>query len=228
MVALKLTICPFCGYQNIKTQKNTHAKSSCVSCHAMMDPITTSDIESYQAHTRTTADSLTELKPPTQKSTGLITILTAILCLSLSIGLWFYWDWRGRDIWSQSEKLRPYYTSLCQFFPCQMPIYQNIKAFKIRQTIAQEDIKQSGRLRFDLLLENTAAFNQDFPIIKLSFFDHQATQIESVSLSKADYENALSRKMVLFPAETKIHFTFYVRPQLDNPQGYQFEIASNK
>jgi predicted Zn finger-like uncharacterized protein len=91
------------------------------------------------------------------------------------------------DTLSKHPTYRPFYKQVCVVFGCQLPGLIDVDKIRTTNLIVRSHPNREKALIVDAILINTAAFNQNYPVLRLEFSDINNTILASRSLDPHDY-----------------------------------------
>ena len=77
--------------------------------------------------------------------------------------------WRHKDLYSQLPQLRPLYEQACTMLDCDLPDYTDIDSIRSENLTVRTHPTFTNGLMVNTIIRNTAAFDQPFPLLILSF-----------------------------------------------------------
>ena len=94
---------------------------------------------------------------------------------------------------SLKQPYRSYYSALCSLLPCELPERLDRANISATNLIVRSHPKLDGALLVDVIIKNTAAFEQSFPNLRLSFTDTSNKIIAARKLTPAEYLGGKNR-----------------------------------
>lgn len=125
----------------------------------------------------------------------------ALLTLLVQVG-WFKFDY-----FSRVEPYRTGYLFLCPYLGCQVPTLVDTRRIIASNLIVREHPETKGALAVDVMLINSAPFEQPFPDLLLVFTDIDNNQVAARRFIPKDYLGGELVGRELMPQNQKIHVT---------------------
>ena len=127
--------------------------------------------------------------------------ILALLTLLVQVG-WFKFDY-----FSRVEPYRTGYLFLCPYLGCQVPTLIDTRRIIASNLIVREHPETEGALAVDVMLINSAPFEQPFPDLLLVFTDIDNNQVAARRFIPKDYLGGELVGRELMPQNQKIHIT---------------------
>lgn len=127
--------------------------------------------------------------------------ILALLTLLVQVG-WFKFDY-----FSRVEPYRTGYLFLCPYLGCQVPTLVDTRRIIASNLIVREHPETEGALAVDVMLINSAPFEQPFPDLLLVFTDIDNNQVAARRFIPKDYLGGEMVGRELMPQNQKIHIT---------------------
>lgn len=124
-----------------------------------------------------------------------------LLALVVQVG-WFKFDY-----FSRVEPYRTGYLFLCPYLGCQVPTLVDTSRIIASNLVVREHPDTEGALAVDVMLINSALFEQPFPDLVLAFTDIDEKQVASRRFIPKDYLGGELVGRELMPQNQKIHIT---------------------
>ena len=112
--------------------------------------------------------------------------------------------WQRMELYSQLPQLRPLYEVACSYLNCTLPEYADIDAIRSENLTVQTHPTLANGLMVNTVIRNTAAFEQAFPILILSFNSAQNSIIALREFTSAEYLDPGLRSIQAMPAMTPV------------------------
>ena len=128
----------------------------------------------------------------------------SILCLLTLVAQvgWFKFDY-----FSRVEPYRTGYLFLCPYLGCQVPTLVDTSRIVASNLVVREHPDTQGALAVDVMLINSAPFEQPFPDLVLVFTDIDDNQVASRRFTPKDYLGGELVGRELMPHDQKIYIT---------------------
>lgn len=127
--------------------------------------------------------------------------ILGLLALAVQVG-WFKFDY-----FSRVEPYRTGYLFLCPYLGCQVPNLVDTSRIVASNLVVREHPDTQGALAVDVMLINSAPFEQPFPDLVLVFTDIDDNQVASRRFIPKDYLGGELVGRELMPQNQKIHIT---------------------
>lgn len=112
--------------------------------------------------------------------------------------------WQRMELYSQLPQLRPLYEVTCSYLDCTLPDYANIDSIRSENLAVQTHPTFANGLMVNTVIRNTAAFEQPFPILILSFNSAQNNVIALREFTSAEYLGPGLNSIQAMPAMTPV------------------------
>ena len=139
-------------------------------------------------------DALTEYRPEiadldwqntkSNRSYGFLWPLMAILLIIVLGGQYIYFNF---DTLARRDKLRPFLSSVCYVFQCELPIQQDLRQIRSGNLVVRSHPSLEKALIVDVIISNQASFQQPFPKIELAFADLNGIPVASRLFKPDEY-----------------------------------------
>jgi predicted Zn finger-like uncharacterized protein len=133
--------------------------------------------------------------------------------------------WYGKDVLAQDSTVRPYYTLVCGYLGCGLPVYRNRRAIEATDLLVRSRQNNPPVLIVDAIIKNSAAFRQVFPDLALQFTNAENQIIASRRFRPADYLAGEMIGLRYFPAYTEVRLSLEIVDPGDNALGYSMAIV---
>lgn len=112
--------------------------------------------------------------------------------------------WQRMELYSQLPQLRPLYETACSYLDCTLPDYADIDSIRSENLTVQTHPTLANGLMVNTVIRNTAAFEQPFPILILSFNSAQNNVIALREFTSAEYLDPGLNSIQVMPAMTPV------------------------
>lgn len=126
---------------------------------------------------------------------------------------------------SLKQPYRSYYGALCTLLPCKLPERLDRANISATNLIVRSHPKLDDALLVDVIIKNTAAFEQRFPNLRLSFTDTSNKIIAARKLTPAEYLGGELAGINAMPIQQPIHIAIDVKDPGDSAVGYKIEVV---
>ncbi|MDG1025930.1 MAG: DUF3426 domain-containing protein [Gammaproteobacteria bacterium] len=131
-------------------------------------------------------------------------VLLSLVIVILSGLLSGQYLWRHKELYSQLPQLRPLYEQACTMLDCDLPDYANIDSIGSENLTVQTHPTFTNGLMVNTIIRNTAAFDQPFPLLILSFNSAANTVIALREFLPSEYLDTGLRSVQLMPPMTPV------------------------
>ena len=168
-----------------------------------------SDEESLEEIPRENFSALENMSTPvellaTKESHFLRSTLLFLFILLLSGLLSSQYLWQRMEFYSQFPQLRPLYDVACSHLSCALPKYADIDSIRSENLTVQTHPNFPNGLMINTVIRNTAAFEQPFPILILSFNNIENSIIALREFTSAEYLAPELHSIQTMPAKTPV------------------------
>lgn len=148
-------------------------------------------------------------------------------CLSLCAGLCLATQiaWVKFDSLSVVEPYRSHYARICSIFGCTLPPLIDKTKIRTANLVVRTHPKVKGALIVDAILQNTARFEQKYPVLDLVFTDSQDKAIAAKRLRPEDYLGGELTGKTHMPVKQPIHIAIEVADPGAHATGYKMTIV---
>lgn len=144
--------------------------------------------------------------------------ILGLIALTIQVG-WFKFDY-----FSRVEPYRTGYLFLCPYLGCQVPTLVDTSRIIASNLVVREHPETEGALAVDVMLINSAPFEQPFPDLVLVFTDIDENQVASRRFTAKDYLGGELVGQELMPQNQKIHITLDLVDPGDKAVNYHISI----
>jgi predicted Zn finger-like uncharacterized protein len=130
------------------------------------------------------------------------------------------------DVYSQQENYRDWYLKACRLVSCDVPVYGNIDELQTSQLVIRTHPDTERALMIDVLLRNSAEFRQNFPGLRLRFFDLNGELVAGRIFRVSEYLGGELRGLKYIPAETEVRLSLEILDPGENALGYQMDVVN--
>ena len=112
--------------------------------------------------------------------------------------------WQRMELYSQLPQLRGAYEAACTWLGCELPEYRAIDAIRSENLSVQSHPTFENGLMVNTVIRNSAAFEQPFPILILSFNSAQNSIVALREFSADEYLDPGLRSTRMMPPMTPV------------------------
>lgn len=109
------------------------------------------------------------------------------LALLLALGLAGQYIWYNRDTLQQSPRMRTLLIRLCMQVDCRLLALEDLDALRTQQLVVASHPLAEDALQVRFTFRNTAAFEQPFPGVELTFLDARDHPVATRRFSPREY-----------------------------------------
>ena len=127
------------------------------------------------------------------------------------------------ELYSQLPQLRPLYEVACGYLDCELPVYTDIDSIRSENLTVQTHPTFANGLMVNTVIRNTAAFEQPFPILILSFNSAENNVIALREFTAAEYLDPGLRSVRSMPALTPVQIGLAIMDP--GPEAVNYTLA---
>lgn len=236
MTDTAITQCPYCQ-TSLRFKRSTlnaaQGSLRCDACLQVFQPtLQRNSTESMATQTKTelsgihaTADEL-PLFPNRQHTYNLpskrrscsrwfLWLLAGSLVLLMLLGFYAYSNFAQL---ARQEYSRQWLAVVCPLFGCQLPAKVDVLQIKSSNLRVGNHPEFSGAVLIDAVIYNRAPFNQNFPLVKLTFADQHNQALTSRVFKPQEYLSGTQAQKKYMPSQVPIHISL----ELLNPSADAF------
>ncbi|PCI76824.1 MAG: hypothetical protein COB20_09720 [SAR86 cluster bacterium] len=131
--------------------------------------------------------------------------------------------WQRMELYSQLPQLRPLYEVACTYLNCALPEYADIDSIRSENLAVQTHPTFANGLMINTVIRNTAAFEQPFPILILSFNSVENSVIALREFTSADYLDPGLRSIQAMPPKTPVQISLAIMDP--GPEAVNYTLA---
>ncbi|WP_323816245.1 DUF3426 domain-containing protein [Cellvibrio sp. NN19] len=147
--------------------------------------------------------------------------ILALLALIIQVG-WFKFDY-----FSRVEPYRTGYLFLCPYLGCQVPTLVDTRRIIASNLVVRQHPDTEGALAVDVMLINSAPFDQPFPDLTLTFTDIDENQVAARRFIPKDYLGGELAGQELMPQNQKVYITLDLVDPGAEAVNYHISIPRN-
>lgn len=130
------------------------------------------------------------------------------------------------DSHSRIEPYRSYYASACQIVGCTLPSLIDRQRIRTQHLVVRDHPRVDNALQVDMVLLNTAPFDQPFPPIGLSFSDTSDTPVAGRIFLPSDYLGGEMAGRTIMPKGQPVHLSLEIKDPGENALSYRAFIPN--
>ena len=131
--------------------------------------------------------------------------------------------WRHKDLYSQLPQLRPLYEQACTMLDCDLPDYTDIDSIRSENLTVRTHPTFTNGLMVNTIIRNTAAFDQPFPLLILSFNSAANNVIALREFLPSEYLDTGLRSVQLMPPMTPVQIGLAIMDP--GPEAVNYTLA---
>lgn len=148
-------------------------------------------------------------------------LLLAIVLLGGLLSAQFLWQ--RMDYYNQLPQLRPLYAYACDVMGCELPPFSDIASIRSENLTVRSHPTVENGLMVNTVIRNTAAFEQAFPILILSFNSAANTVIALREFTPAEYLDASLQSFRAMPSMTPVQISLAIMDP--GPEAVNYTLA---
>ncbi len=138
---------------------------------------------------------------------SLPSFLWVALTLAFSLALFAQVLIKNFDELAIDPEYRSLYATFCSAGLCTLPPLKDVSLIRGSNLVVRPHPNQPGALIIDAMINNQAPYDQDFPILYLSFSNLQGKVIASRAFKPKDYLQGELRGLSNLPSKTPLHIS---------------------
>ena len=162
-----------------------------------------------------------EEEPPRRPLRGALMLLGSLLLLLVLAAQYAYFN---LDEVSRNPTLRPWLEMVCKPAGCTLPGQSDLTHIVGTNLVVRSHPHERNALVIDVIIKNTAAFAQPFPVVELTFEDINNNPLASRRFQPAEYIHDPSVDIQRMPPNTPIHLTLEIVDPGKNAVNYQLHF----
>ncbi len=131
--------------------------------------------------------------------------------------------WRHKELYSQLPQLRPLYEQACTMLDCDLPDYTDIDSIRSENLTVRTHPTFTNGLMVNTIIRNTAAFDQPFPLLILSFNSAANNVIALREFSPSEYLDTGLRSIQSMPPMTPVQIGLAIMDP--GPEAVNYTLA---
>lgn len=124
------------------------------------------------------------------------------------------------------EPYRSYYAKACELLSCQLPVLVDRSKIRSTNLVVRSHPNVSNALVVDAIIQNTARFEQTFPVLDLVFTDNRDQVISARRLTPSDYLGGELAGHKHMPSLQPVHIAIEIADPGEEATGYQIIIVN--
>jgi len=134
-----------------------------------------------------------------------LAILLGLALLAAQVAIHFF------DEGSRSAKFRSIYRTICSYYNCVLPKFEDVSTITIQHVRIQSHPSIANTLLVNAIITNVSGFSQSMPKIALEFFDLNGSPVAARLFSPTDYLHKDFLDITYMPPNTPIHLVIPIQ-----------------
>ncbi|ETX11118.1 hypothetical protein MUS1_12140 [Marinomonas ushuaiensis DSM 15871] len=134
-----------------------------------------------------------------------LAILLGLALLTAQVTIHFF------DEGSRSAKFRSIYRTICSYYNCVLPKFEDVSTITIQHVRIQSHPSIENTLLVNAIITNISSFSQSMPKIALEFFDLNGSPVAARLFSPTDYLHKDFLDITYMPSNTPIHLVIPIQ-----------------
>lgn len=147
-----------------------------------------------------------------------------VLLLLVSFTQYAYFN---MDRYAQVPEYRGWYENVCRLLPCKLPTYRNYSQLVTKDLVIRSHPDQDNGLLLDVLLLNAADDRQEFPRLRLNFFDINGGVVATRDFEVKEYLGGELRGLRFIPAVTEVRLSLALKDPGRDALGYEMVVLAH-
>ena len=150
--------------------------------------------------------------------------LWPVIIVIAGLGLIAQIAWLQFPVLSMQAPYRSYYGAICTVLPCSLPELVDRANINATNLVVRSHPDTEGALLVSVIIKNTAAFEQTFPKLRLSFTDVGNKVVAARDLVPNEYIGGELAGIDVMPIQQPIHIAISVKDPGETAVGYKIEV----
>lgn len=127
---------------------------------------------------------------------------------------------------AREQGWRPYYASACNLIGCKLPDIYNPQAIRSTNMVVRPDPDNRNILKVEIMLMNTANYEQPFPVIDLYFSDIDNFPVASRRFFPREYLEGEMAGKKMMPSQKSIHISIDLVHPGEKAVNYSVQVSN--
>ena len=145
-----------------------------------------------------------------------------ILLILLGLSQYLYFNF---ERYAGDPNYRNYAIQLCALLGCQIAEYNDPESLSVGDLSIRSDPDNSKALTVHAIIQNSAAFRQRFPEMKLEFYDSSSKSIAQRIFTADEYLDGDFRSLKFIPGGTEVRFSLRIIDPGELAVGYEISLV---
>lgn len=125
------------------------------------------------------------------------------------------------------EPYRGFYSVACNLLGCELPAQQDAAAIRTSNLVVRSHPRIENALMVDVILQNTAPFEQDFPELELTFSDMQSKPLAQRRFTPSEYLGGELSGQTRMPVRQPVHIALEIVDPGEKAVNYRIDILNS-
>lgn len=148
------------------------------------------------------------------------------LCLVAALTLFIQYAAMVFDQKAREQAYRPYYAAACSLIGCELPDIYNPAAIRSTNMVVRDNPSNSNILLVDIVLINTADYEQPFPVLELYFSDVDNFPVASRRFLPREYLAGEMAGKKMMPVQKAVHISLELVHPGEKAVGYSVQVSN--
>ena len=146
----------------------------------------------------------------------------SILLVLLGLSQYLYFNF---ERYAGDPNYRIYAEQLCAFLGCHLAEFSDPESLSVGDLSIRSDPENPKALIVNAIIQNTAAFRQRFPGIKLEFYDASSMLVAKRIFSAQEYLDGDFRSLRFIPGGTEVRISLTIIDPGELAMGYEISLT---
>ncbi|MEX2366265.1 MAG: DUF3426 domain-containing protein, partial [Pseudohongiellaceae bacterium] len=168
-----------------------------------LDPVSAEELEAIDhSPVEIETEDLTAKK---RRHAFLLTGSTLLLVILAGQYLWFNLDTLARD-----SRYRPALGYFCRYLGCELTVPSDLSAMVAQELIIRSHPTTTDALEVNFIFRNSASFEQDYPLLELSFSNMDNRLLANRRFTPEEYLPSGLQQLGKMPAQTPVQISLEI------------------
>lgn len=135
--------------------------------------------------------------------------------------------WLQYPTLNRIEPYRGFYSIACNLLGCELPAQQDISAIRTSNLVVRSHPRIGNALMVDVILQNTAPFEQDFPELELTFSGMQSNPLAQRRFTPPEYLGGELSGQTRMPVRQPVHIALEIVDPGEKAVNYRIDILNS-
>ncbi len=147
---------------------------------------------------------------------SLIAAFSLILCTQVLV--------KNFDTLALDSSYRSFYSPFCAIGICDLPTQKNLASIRASNLIVRPHPHRDNALLVDAIINNKAPFNQELPLLQLSFSDTQGSPVAARQFTPKEYLQGELAGLKSLPSHSPLHISLEIVDPGETAVGYRIDF----